>query len=83
MAAVVLGMITAVFGGFLRDLFFAEIPRVLQRTQLYAVCALTGSGAYVLLRTLAAPERTAMLACVLLAFGLRMLSVRLDLRLPL
>jgi uncharacterized membrane protein YeiH len=81
-AAPVLGVITAVFGGFLRDLFLAQIPSVLRRTQLYAVCALAGSVVYVALRATSAPERVAMAACILVAFSLRMLAVRLDLKLP-
>jgi uncharacterized membrane protein YeiH len=81
-AAPVLGVITAVFGGFLRDLFLAQIPAILRRTQLYAVCSLAGSVVYVALRVLAAPERVAMAACLVVAFTLRMLAVRLDLKLP-
>lgn len=81
-AAPVMGVITAVFGGVMRDLFLAQIPTILRRTQLYAVCSLAGSVVYVALRVFAAPERVAMAACLVVAFTLRMLAVRLDLKLP-
>src|SRR5260370_270590 len=46
-----LGMITAAFGGVVKDIFFARMPSIFQRTQLYATCALAGSCVYALLRS--------------------------------
>lgn len=48
--AVVLGIVTGVAGGLLRDVLRGEIPMVLQpETYLYATAALAGSVVYVLL----------------------------------
>jgi uncharacterized membrane protein YeiH len=47
--AVVLGMVTAVGGGIVRDLFVDEIPTVL-RSELYAIPALIGATIFVLPR---------------------------------
>ena len=49
--AVVLGMVTAVGGGIVRDLFVDEIPTVL-RSELYAIPALIGATIFVIPRHL-------------------------------
>src|SRR3954467_4415957 len=50
-AATLLGMLTGIGGGIVRDALLSEIPTVL-RTELYAVAALTGSVVVVLGRIL-------------------------------
>ncbi|MBW4652000.1 MAG: trimeric intracellular cation channel family protein [Kaiparowitsia implicata GSE-PSE-MK54-09C] len=81
--APVMGMITATFGGVIRDVFFAEVPQIfLIRTQLYAVCALLGAFVYVLLRDIRLDNTLAMLGCIIATFCVRMLAIKLDLRLP-
>lgn len=49
LAAVIVGTLTAIGGGLLRDLLIGEVPLVLQDRQLYAVPALLGSVVIVLL----------------------------------
>lgn len=44
--AVIVGVITAVGGGVIRDLLSAEVPRVLAQRELYATCALVGAAAF-------------------------------------
>lgn len=44
--AVVLGVVTATFGGLLRDILAGEIPLIL-RKEIYVTAALLGSGLYV------------------------------------
>ena len=44
--AILLGVITAVGGGMLRDMMASEVPRVL-REEVYALAALAGAAAYV------------------------------------
>ena len=41
--AVLMGMVTAVFGGVLRDVVCNEIPRVFNDHQPYAICAFAGA----------------------------------------
>ncbi|SEE89567.1 trimeric intracellular cation channel family protein [Ruania alba] len=43
LAAVMLGVVTAVGGGFVRDVVMRQIPRILGRSTLYATCALAAA----------------------------------------
>jgi uncharacterized membrane protein YeiH len=47
---VVMGTITGVFGGVLRDVLCAEIPMILRRGNIYATAAIAGCSLYVLLQ---------------------------------
>jgi uncharacterized membrane protein YeiH len=78
--APVFGIMTASFGGLIRDILFAEMPSVLQRGQLYALCAAAGSLVYVLVLFFEFGDTIGFLACTVVAFGLRMVSVKYNLR---
>jgi uncharacterized membrane protein YeiH len=71
---------TASFGGLIRDILFAEMPSVLKRGQLYALCAAAGSAVYVLLLLLEFGDTVGVLVCTVVAFGLRMASVKYNIR---
>jgi uncharacterized membrane protein YeiH len=43
---VMMGVITGIFGGVLRDIICNEIPMVFRRSQLYATCAFAGCWIY-------------------------------------
>ena len=73
--AILLGVLTAVGGGVVRDLLVTEVPRVL-REEVYALAALVGAAVVVLGDRLALPEVWVLPVGVLAAFGLRVLSVR-------
>lgn len=79
--ALMMGVITGVAGGILRDMLCNEIPLVLRR-EIYATAALAGGILFLLLRFLGVPEgmNTAVSACAV--FGIRLVAVRLDLALP-
>lgn len=47
---VIMGTITGVAGGMIRDVLTAEIPMVIRRGQIYATAAIAGIVAYLLLR---------------------------------
>ncbi len=78
--APVMGMITAAFGGVLRDVFFAQVPILLRRGQLYAVCAGTGSAVYIVLYVLGIHDFVGMLACVFVTFAFRMIVVKYNIQ---
>ncbi len=80
--AVLMGIITGVFGGVLRDMVCNEIPAAFKDHRPYAVCAFIGGWVYVGLWHLAAPGWLALLACVGVTAGLRALAVWRDLQLP-
>lgn len=82
MVCIVMGVITAVFGGVLRDMVCNEIPATLRDHRPYALCAAAGTLIYLLLSLLAAPAWLAISACVVVASGLRVLAILRNWSLP-
>ena len=80
-AATLLGMLTGIGGGMVRDVLVAEIPTVL-RTELYAVAALIGAAAVVIGRMLQLPTAVAAIVGAILCFGLRFAAMRRGWQLP-
>jgi uncharacterized membrane protein YeiH len=80
-AAILLGMLTGIGGGMVRDVLVMEIPTVL-RTELYAVAALVGAAVMVLGRMLHLPASGAAIAGAGLCFGLRFIAMRRGWQLP-
>ena len=79
--AILVGGVTAVGGGALRDLLAGQVPEVLQR-ELYAVPALLGSALVVGLDRWGWLTPVSTAGCVLLIFTVRMVAVVLDLHAP-
>ena len=79
--ATLLGMLTGIGGGIVRDVLVREIPTVL-RTELYAVAALIGAAVVVIGRMLHVPSLAAAVAGVVLCFGLRFMAMRRGWELP-
>jgi uncharacterized membrane protein YeiH len=80
-AAILLGMLTGIGGGMVRDLLVREIPTVL-RTELYAVAALSGATVMVAGRALHFPLYGAAIAGAVLCFVVRYLAIRRAWQLP-
>lgn len=78
--APIMGVITASFGGVLRDVFFARVPQSFMPSQLYAAAAAAGAIVYVLLWELGANSTLSFLACFLLTFMIRMASVKFNIQ---
>jgi uncharacterized membrane protein YeiH len=76
--APVLGVITAVFGGVLRDVFFARIPQQFLPGQLYAVAAAVGAIVYVLFYNGGLGGAAGFLACIGVTFVIRVVSVKFN-----
>ena len=73
--AVILGAITGVGGGTLRDVLIREIPAVLS-SGLYAIPALVGAFLAVCGERLGAPELPAAVGAAAVCFAIRMVGVR-------
>ena len=80
--SLLLGAVTAVFGGVLRDIVCNEIPKVFRRNELYATCAFVGSFVFLVSLQLGLNALAAMLVGVLATVLLRLISVKYRIRLP-
>lgn len=80
-AAVLVGIITAVGGGVIRDLLAGLVPEVLRR-ELYAVPAALGATIVVLAAQLGSLQDWVLWTAALLVFAVRLMAVRLDLNAP-
>ncbi len=80
-AATLLGVLTGIGGGMVRDVLVSEIPTVL-RTELYAVAALIGAAVVVTGPMLDIGSAAAATAGAVLCFGLRFMAMRRGWGLP-
>lgn len=79
--AMLLGMLTGIGGGMIRDVLVAQVPTVL-KAELYAIAALAGAGMVVLGKALGLPLTATVVAGVLTCTGLRLFAIRRGWRLP-
>lgn len=80
--AVLLGILTGVGGGIVRDVLVAEIPAVLRRVELYATAAALGAGIVVAGQALELPPAPLAIAGAAACFLLRFLALRRGWTLP-
>ncbi|GAA4410942.1 trimeric intracellular cation channel family protein [Fodinibacter luteus] len=81
LAAVLIGGITGIGGGLLRDVLTGQVPEVLRR-ELYAVPALAGAALVVVLHEAGALTTLTAWIAVALVFVTRVVAVVLDLNAP-
>ncbi len=81
LGSALLGMLTGIGGGVLRDLLVNEIPVVL-RADFYALAALAGAGLVVGGHLLHWPATATTIAGALLCFGIRLIAIRRGWNLP-
>ena len=79
--AVILGTITGVGGGTLRDVLIRQVPSVL-RSGLYAIPALVGATIVVVADLLGVHGPATAIGAAAVCFGIRVLGVRFDLNAP-
>lgn len=79
---VIMGVISATFGGLLADIICGEVPNLLKRGELYATACAIGGVVYILLKDTLLPEDLLLFLCVVIIVGLRILSKRKRLTLP-
>ena len=75
LVSVILGMVTAVFGGVLRDIVCNDIPKVFRDHRPYALLAFLGGWVLVLADTLGAPSWLGLSVAAVVATALRMLAI--------
>jgi uncharacterized membrane protein YeiH len=81
LAAVLLGVVTGIGGGVVRDVLVAEVPTVLH-AELYAVAALAGAAVVVGGQLLRLPSFPLAIVGAVLCFGLRLVAIRRGWGLP-
>ncbi len=79
--AVLLGVLTGVGGGVIRDVLVAEVPVVL-RQEIYALAALVGAAVFVALREAEVAKAIAVPVGVALVVALRMLAIQRNWQAP-
>ncbi len=79
--SIMLGVITAIAGGMLRDLLSGQAPLVLRR-EVYASACLAGAALLYLLNTIGCPRNPALLTAAFTVIILRLLAVHFKWALP-
>lgn len=83
LVVIVMGTLTGVAGGVVRDVLSAEVPLLFRRTQtLYATAAIAGVAGYLALQALGPGRTPSALAGMALVAGLRLVAIFWRLRLP-
>ena len=78
---VLMGTMTGVAGGVLRDVITAQVPLILRR-DIYATAAIVGVAVYLLLQAFGLQRSRAFAAGMVVVVALRLLAIRLGLQLP-
>ncbi|SDD09289.1 trimeric intracellular cation channel family protein [Williamwhitmania taraxaci] len=79
--ALMMGIVSAVFGGVVRDILCNEVPLIF-RKEIYATACLAGGTIYLVGIHLGVNNTVAMVACMLLIIGIRLISVMKKIALP-
>lgn len=80
--SVVMGVITATFGGLIADILSNEVPNLLKRGELYATACLAGGLVYMGLKHTNTDPNLNLFLCVVTVVSLRIISKRKRLFLP-
>lgn len=81
--AVLLGVVTGVAGGILRDVLTGDVPMVFRpQIYLYATAALAGAAAFVVLNARWPNQVSVTASCTAFILALRLIGIRLKLSLP-
>lgn len=80
--ALVLGVVSACFGGLIADLLSGRVPALLQKGELYATAAALGGGLFLLLLQFSLPHNISLVVCVAAVVVVRIVSVKRKIELP-
>jgi uncharacterized membrane protein YeiH len=78
--ASMMGVITGIFGGVLRDIVCNEVPMVFRDGKPYAICAFIGSWMYLLMRKTGFEHDFSLWSSAFFITGMRLLTWKFDLR---
>ena len=81
-SVVVMGVLTGVVGGVIRDVLTAEIPMVLHRGELYATAAITGAAVFLGMSVVGVPAPAPSLTGMAVIVALRLAAIVWGLRIP-
>lgn len=82
LVAIIMGMLTGVAGGVIRDLFRDEIPLILHR-EIYATAALAGAATFVGLVEIISSPFVCLILAAMVTLILRLAAIKWDFSLPL
>ncbi len=80
--ALVMGVISATFGGLIADIFCNDVPNLFKKGELYATACAIGGGIYLLLQNTGIVKEMNLVICVFLVLLIRILSKKNRLQLP-
>jgi uncharacterized membrane protein YeiH len=80
--ALIMGVISATFGGLIADIFCNDVPNLFKKGELYATACAIGGGIYLLLKNTPIHKDVNLIICVLLVLFIRIYSKRNRLQLP-
>lgn len=80
--ALIMGVITATFGGLIADILCNEVPNLLKPGELYATACLLGGGLYLGMKFFNINTEISMIIGVLVTAAIRIYSIRKKLQLP-
>jgi len=80
--ALIMGIITATFGGLIADILRNEIPYLLRKGELYATACAIGGATFLLLRNTSLNHQVILFLCIMIVVGVRIYSKRKRLTLP-
>ncbi|MBL0182594.1 MAG: trimeric intracellular cation channel family protein [Chitinophagaceae bacterium] len=81
LAAVVMGLFTAVMGGVIRDTLINEIPQIF-RKEIYATACIAGALVYLVLKYTTLPDIWSALISIVTIIGIRLAAVKFRWSLP-
>jgi uncharacterized membrane protein YeiH len=80
--SLMMGVITATFGGLIADVLCSAIPNLLKKGELYATACAVGGGIYLLLKHVQFEYNINLAVCIIVVVGIRIYSKRKRLMLP-
>ncbi len=80
--ALMMGVMSATFGGLLADIFCNAVPNLFKKGELYATACAIGGVVYLLIKETTLNNNINIAICVLLIVGIRIYSKRTRLTLP-